>query len=855
MKKTIGILALVAILLVITVSFVSAGTAGPVEPKTPPLAPAGGPMTAEDYSAWFVEFESEPTVKGTSLQTLLNERDSFLTDATTIGLDFDIRYEFSSLWNGMSVNIANRDVNKLFSLRGVKAIYPVTEVELPETFAGEEPDLFSSLGMIGADVAQSELGYDGSGVKVAVMDTGIDYDHPDLGGCFGNRCKVAMGYDFVGDDYDYGLTPVPDSDPDDCNGHGTHVAGIIAANGEVVGVAPKVMLGAYRVFGCEGSTDSDIMLAAMERILADDMDVLNMSIGSAYTWPQYPTAVGANNLVDAGVVVVASIGNSGANGLYAAGAPGLGEKVIGVASFDNVMKTFPYAIVDGTLPEQIEGVPFGVIYDVMQYSPPAPTSGTEPIVYIGRACNGDPLAADPTGALALVRRGDCGFYDKALNAINAGATGVVIHNNTTGIFYGTLGTAIDDIHPVVSISYDDGMDIRALETATWRWTDNIVSVPSSTGGLISSFSSYGLSPDLAVKPDIGAPGGDIWSTVPLEQGGHASMGGTSMASPHVAGAAALMLDAFPGMPATQMRDVLMNTAEPQLWSLNTTYGLYDHVYRQGAGLVQVDNALMSDVTVTPGKLAVKEGAKTFTLQVMNRSPYPQTYALSWESAVAAAGVLTIDGFWVTDETVSFSQDTVHVAPFGSTAFNVTITPPTAAVPWNTLYSGWINLTPMEYIPDMLYQQVYRVPYAGFAGDYQDIVHTANPYGLPALTDADWNDVPEGYVFTMQGIEVPTILWHLEHQASVVKLEVLSGLTGRRANPFFFTVWEEEYYPRNSAPNTIFVDSWDATRLLWNRMVAMPDGAYQLRMSVLKALGDPMNHDDWEHSPHWRQILG
>ena len=93
--------------------------------------------------------------------------------------------------------------------------------------------------------------------------------------------------------------------------------------------------GAYRVFGCEGSTTADIMIAAMERALADGMQVLNMSIGSAFQWPQYPTAVAATRLVNRGMVVVASIGNSGANGLYSAGAPGLGEKVIGVASYDN----------------------------------------------------------------------------------------------------------------------------------------------------------------------------------------------------------------------------------------------------------------------------------------------------------------------------------------------------------------------------------------------------------------------------------------------------------------------------------------------------------------------------------------
>src|SRR5690606_31428828 len=106
----------------------------------------------------------------------------------------------------------------------------------------------------------------------------------------------------------YNPVPSPDPNPDDCNGHGTHVAGIVGANGTVKGVAPEVTFGAYRVFGCDGSTTSDIMLAAMERAYKDGMQVLNMSIGSPYQWPQYPTAEAASRLVRKGMVVVASIG-------------------------------------------------------------------------------------------------------------------------------------------------------------------------------------------------------------------------------------------------------------------------------------------------------------------------------------------------------------------------------------------------------------------------------------------------------------------------------------------------------------------------------------------------------------------
>jgi len=106
----------------------------------------------------------------------------------------------------------------------------------------------------------SELGFTGKGVRVGIIDTGIDYNHPDLGGGFGPGLRVAFGFDFVGDAYDGSNTPIPDPFPDDCDGHGTHVAGIVGANGAVTGVAPGVTFGAYRVFGCEGQAESDVII-------------------------------------------------------------------------------------------------------------------------------------------------------------------------------------------------------------------------------------------------------------------------------------------------------------------------------------------------------------------------------------------------------------------------------------------------------------------------------------------------------------------------------------------------------------------------------------------------------------------
>ncbi|HET9445072.1 MAG TPA: S8 family serine peptidase, partial [Steroidobacteraceae bacterium] len=288
----------------------------------------------ETPSLWLVELSSEPSSEGTSAATLAEEKKAFRRSAEGAGLRYTERYSFGTLWNGVSVSINPRDVAQLARLPGVKGIYPVVTFSPPDPSLNPGIELVTAIKQTGVDIAQNTLGLTGAGIKVAVMDTGIDFDHPDLGGCFGPGCRVFTGWDFVGDAFNaddtsptYNPVAVPDPIPDDCNGHGTHVAGIVGANGAIRGVAPNVKFGAYRVFGCDGSTTAEIMIAAMERALFDGMDILNMSIGAAFQWPQYPTAVAASRLVNKGMVVVASIGNSGASGLYSASAPGLGKNV------------------------------------------------------------------------------------------------------------------------------------------------------------------------------------------------------------------------------------------------------------------------------------------------------------------------------------------------------------------------------------------------------------------------------------------------------------------------------------------------------------------------------------------------
>jgi minor extracellular serine protease Vpr len=449
------------------------------------------------------------------------------------------------------------------------------------------------------------------------------------------------------------------------------------------------------------------------------------------------------------------------------------------------------------------------------------------------------LAEDLTGKVALAARGTCSFAIKATNAINAGADAVLISNNASGVFNGTLGAPIDDVTPVVGISLADGNYIRAQASpVTMTWTDQQDSFPSPTGGLISSYSSYGLSPDLELKPDIGAPGGNIYSTYPLELGGYATLSGTSMSSPHVAGAVALLLQAQPKLHAWDVRDVLQNSADPKVWWGNPGLGFLDNVSRQGAGMVQIDKSILATTSITPGKIATGEsqsGPYTQQLTLKNDANTDVTYDLSYVNALSVVNTFT-PAFSTSDATVSFSADSVTVHAHSAAMVKATITPATG--PDKAQYGGYIVFTPQED------GQVYRVPFAGFVGDYQSIqVLAPTPYGFPWLSYLDGGNFyqltePTDWTFTMQDGDIPYFLVHLDQQSLALRIDIYDA-NGRPWHPAF----NEEYLPRNSTSTGFFAFPFDGTTYMGKNTWTVPDGTYYAVISVLKANGNPAQ--DWE----------
>jgi minor extracellular serine protease Vpr len=815
----------------------------------------------EVVSAWFVELPGRPRSEGGSATTLANEKKAFRDAAREAEVTYRERMSFDRLWNGVSVETTEEGAARLSRLPQVQKVYPVITISVPKLDPDPTPELSTAVTMTQADIAQNTLGLTGHGIRVAIMDTGVDYDHPDLGGCFGPGCRVAQGWDFVGDAYNndgadpnYNPVPVPDAFPDDCNGHGTHVAGIVGANGGVKGAAPGVTLKAYRVFGCAGSTSADIMIAAMERILADGADVVNISIGSAFQWPQYPTAQAINRLVDNGIVVVTSAGNSGANGAYAVSAPGVGEKAIATASFNNLTLKSPL---------------FTITADNKQigYTPangsatPPPFSGTLPLARTGTQASVDdgcnavaPAPGSLSGKIALIRRGTCGFYEKAFNAQQAGAVGVVLYNNQAGAVTPNVVGVPQITIPVVAVSMVDGnlIDTRLASGAVdLTWTALTLGTPIAGANTIAASSSYGLSPDLTLKPDIGAPGGSIRSTWPLENGGYANLSGTSMASPHVAGAVALFLEAHPGTPAASMRSILQNSASPRLWGGNPALGFLDNVHRQGAGMLQIADAIQATTRIEPGKLSLGEfepgsGPRTVTLTVKNNGTAAVTYNLSHTGALATSGSTYAPTFFAGFATVTFGAPSVTVPAGGTAAVTATIAPDTGLAD-RSQFGGWLVLTPQGGGTTL------RVPFAGLKGDYQSIqvlVPTVNNFPwLAKLTGGNFVNQPTGATYTLQGDDIPFFIVHLEHQSRRIDAEIRNAWTGQPVHPVFHHAFELEYVGRNSTATSFFELTWDGTRLHSNggkgKTKEVPDGQYLVVLKVLKALGDENNPAHWE----------
>jgi subtilisin family serine protease len=529
-----------------------------------------------------------------------------------------------------------------------------------------------------------------------------------------NAPKVKGGTDLVGDDYDAsvaGSVPMPDPNPLDCNGHGSHVSGTATGFGVTndgatyhgpydeaaytagfgigPGVAPLADLYMVRVFGCSGSTD--VVTEAIDWAVHNDMDVISMSLGASYGSHTSADSIASDNAAKAGIVVVAAAGNSGP-APYITGDPSTGTHVISAAAMN--ARAF---LVNGVQVTLSSG---GAAQGLEANSLPLPTGSVPALILtsggaLSLGCNAtDYPASGAAGALVIVSRGTCTFDTKLTNAQAAGAVALGVVNNTTGFY-----------NPLIDVAVIPFIELQLSDTGTFLAAPSPISatvapanLPDATFRLAASFSSGGPSPgDGALKPNITAPGVNVFSTLIGSGTGGTYDSGTSMATPHVAGVAALAVQAHKGWQEPGLREAVVETASPT--------ALLDYAPRiEGAGLVQAVGATATNVTVhgeQDGQLGLMSfGVAELThdfrgeqdLIVRNHGFWPATFTAT---ASTAAGV---------PHTVKLSSSTVSIRGQNENILHMSLAVPAATAgathdaSGNDLFndaSGVITLTPQS----------------------------------------------------------------------------------------------------------------------------------------------------------------
>ncbi|MDX2033175.1 MAG: S8 family serine peptidase [Blastocatellia bacterium] len=606
------------------------------------------------------------------------------------------------VYNGIAMHVASSKLAEIHALPGVKAvhfperIYPATETSVP--FIGAHRAWDPSL----------QGGYRGEGITIAVIDSGIDYTHANLGGSglttvFNSNnstvvgdiadypnAKVIGGVDLVGDNYDAAdpnnNTPRPDPDPVDCrsNGHGTGMASIVAgvgvnANGTPYtgnynqginfssfmigpGVAPKANLYTIRVFGCNAfsATSNAVMTQAIDRALDPNQDgnfsdrarVVMIPGGGPFTvLPNSPVIAAINNGAAANVIYVGAVGNGGDTYL-AAGGPALAEGALAVvANADNGLFAQNIRV---NAPSNISGIYPGA---VTEFGFPLSVAYTRPVVYAQPNDGCAPLTngSQVNGNIAYIDRGTCTLTTKARNAQAAGAVAVVIGNNTVTLpsSVGDDGTGSDIIIPSFLMAQNGADAIR--QELTGGQTVSVSLTPgdvTSQPGLANSYASFnpygglyastsrGPGNDI-LKPDIAAPGTNIGAAKVGSGNNFFYFTGTSSATPHVAGAAALLAQKFPNATSRLIYDLVRSTSTGVFSGANSAPPERGPSLVGGGG-VKSDAAATTDAFLNNRQTLTATNLYGDVIEVTNDQTIQRKITLDWKGSSPVNYNIAID---------------------------------------------------------------------------------------------------------------------------------------------------------------------------------------------------------------------
>ena len=816
------------------------------------LRKAADHYSAQDVVFAFVELEADPTAELYSsildvpaeLTASLNAQQNALISAieqkVLSGEQLQVVSRFTHLTNSVVVATEFGNLEAIADLQGVKSVFLSPVYSACETSEVVYPATTSSSVMSGAASVWQDLGYTGKGMTIAILDTGLDVDHPsfaaDPAGPAWTLEKVQEmldTYDLQAEtlyagtltaedlyysakvpftfNYATGTTNVGHADG--LGDHGTHVAGIAAANNlegsGVVGMAPDAQIIAMKVFNPEtGGSNMFDLIKALEDCMILGVDVVNMSLGSpaGFSETDIPEIDEIFARIDeSDMIVDVAAGNEGTSsfgssyGYYmqttnnidnaTISSPSTYANSMSIASVDNAyVYSSVFTLADGTEIFYMQAAEWhnGYIADSLEI---LAGSDIEYVMVPGLGYEEDFYDADGNsiveGKIAVIKRGDLTFGDKAMNAEFAGAVGVLIWDNVSeDIFTFGMSIAVYDVEgneyypsiPAVLISLEDGQIMNDAAEKTM----NVAAEPGVrkdvNGGQMSSFSCWGVSPDLRLLPDISGVGGNIYSC--YDGGLYGLMSGTSMACPQVAGVTALVLqylkETFPEATDAQIRQLcdslLMSTA---VTVIDNTTGLEASPRQQGAGLANALNAITAEAYLTvEGSERPKaelgdnaNGEFSFTFTVHNFSDAAKTYDL--RASLLCEDYITdeyFEGLYFMAEyeheldnsAVSFSADSVTVEAGSSVDVTVTIALTDADMTWIETYFPSGN-----YVEGYVYLEgenevTLSLPFLGFCGAWDDAPVFDTGYWYQ---NGFWADVnPDIVLNEVEANEYYHVLW-------------------------------------------------------------------------------------------------
>ncbi len=607
-------------------------------------------LDSKDYTNVIVEFKLEPAkIAVTEKKRNLTEK-AFQNEIDKAHQDFSkfitklkkqrnnnemkIVHKYSYAYVGVSMKIRSNEIPKLFDSNLVHAVHKDEEINISPTTnefisAPTTGYVMESNAQINAHLLHEE-NIKGKGIRVGVLDTGIDYNHPDLKDSYKGYRRIegvdpsklqptaVRGWDFVDNDADPMETTYQnwlDSNAPEYNPHGnsyytfhgTHVSGTIAGNPKnnngqgITGVAPEVDLYSYRVLGPYGSGAISGIVAAIEKAIYDDMDVINLSLGGSAD-PTNPTTIAINNANIHGLTTVISAGNSGPT-TDTIGSPGNSSYAItvGASTYEQKQEKFKLTANNKAYDDlKIWGYPIGKPFENL-----LDTEVSYEVFDLGYESEFENI--DLTNKIAVIKRGELAFITKAANAKKAGAEAIIIYNNLPGEIDAYIGVS-DITLPIFLLSKESGEDL-VKNTVNKNLVISQIESLIIEGDELASFSSRGpiwLSPE--IKPEVVAPGVRVYSSFPAYisnpsnpndySKAYNSINGTSMSAPHVTGVVALIMQHHPDLTPAEIKANLMNTATP----MNGNYS----VHEIGAGRVDAYKAVHTKTKFQATSYAIHE---------------------------------------------------------------------------------------------------------------------------------------------------------------------------------------------------------------------------------------------------------